>query len=76
MKNKLNGREAKCPFYAWHTSREICCECPVPVDGCALRVMFEDHHALGTQYRLFCCNDWEKCEIARMNGEKYEDVAP
>jgi hypothetical protein len=45
----------------------------VPVEGCALRVMFEDHHALGLQYRLFCCNEWEKCEIARMNGEKYEE---
>lgn len=76
MENKLNGRDAKCPYYQWHTRAVIDCECPVPVEGCSMHVIFADKQALFTQYRLFCCNDWPKCEIARMNEEKYEEGPP
>ena len=71
MNNVLCDRDARCPFFIYHTADKICCECPI--DGSRMGITFDKPEDKKTQYKGFCCARYVNCELYRANMEKYED---
>ena len=71
MRGKLCDRDAKCPFFCAHMRQAVVCESPIPESR--LKINFSCTKSKDTQYKIFCCGDYKKCELYSPNAEKYED---
>lgn len=70
-KQRLNDRDAQCPFFRKHFQTSIRCESPIP--GSDLALHFGDAAAQETQFRVFCSSRFQNCEIYQATMGKYED---
>ena len=68
---KLGDRDARCPFFVYHTQKNIVCEGPIPDTN--IRIIFGKIDEKNLHFNLFCCGKWEYCEQARKAEEKYGD---
>ena len=71
MKGKLNDRDAKCPFLLAHKKTEIYCE--APLWDCMMSLRFGEEEKKREQYKGYCCETYQRCEIYRANMKKYEE---
>lgn len=76
MAEKIVKDIPQCPFFSGvkkkGTAKYIVCESPIP--GATMSLYFRRIEDFETQYRLFCCQNYEKCEIGRMLLDTYEDA--
>lgn len=70
-KQRLNDRDARCPFFHKHFQTSIRCESPIP--GSDLALHFGDAAGQETQFRVFCSGRYQNCEIYQATMGKYED---
>lgn len=70
---RLNDRAAVCPYFRYHTQRNIVCEGPFELIETNVRIIFEDEGEKDRHYRLYCCGHWEVCEQAAKTAGKYSD---
>lgn len=53
-----------CPLYLAHSDKEIVCKSFVPdVDLLIMRYFVKNNRE--TQYRCFCCGNYQNCEVFR-----------
>ncbi len=74
MRGELSDRDAKCPFFCAHNIQTIACESPVP--DSRIKLNFATRKAKDIQYRTFCCNRYQYCELYQMNIQPYEEDEP
>lgn len=59
-----------CPFYCWdernNQIRSVHCEGKTSV-------RFASPRDAGEYYDRYCCGDWERCSVAILRNEKYEE---
>lgn len=79
-KGKLNGRDAKCPFFVAHGEDFIRCEGVVPDTSCRIDFLpkppkrLPDKAAKKLHYTVFCCGKWRNCEHAEaVKRSKYDE---
>ena len=79
-KGKLNGRDAKCPFFHAHGKDFIICEGVVPDTECRIDFLTPpprrrpDEAAKKLHYCVFCCGKWRNCEQAEaIKRSKYSE---
>ena len=61
-----------CPFYRSDDGRRrIICE--GIVDGCSLSLTYQRKDEYEKQLRIFCCDQYKKCEVYRMLMDKYQE---
>ena len=53
-----------CPLYIAHSAKEITCKSFVP-DADRIRVSYFVQAEMDTQYRCFCCGNYQCCEVYR-----------
>ena len=62
----------KCPFYCYDRDKsKIICE--GPVDKSYITLSFRRRSDFNSHVEIFCCKNFQKCEIYRILMEKYED---
>ncbi|MBQ7655128.1 MAG: hypothetical protein IJI53_02580 [Clostridia bacterium] len=71
MRGKLNDRDAKCPFFAFHTREAIACESLIP--DTKAKITFEKPKGKSLHYNLFCCFKYENCEMYQAVMKTYEE---
>lgn len=59
-----NSTNAKCPFYCGDSKYFVRCE--GIVEDSTLTLSFRSQKEREKQFGLFCCDEYEKCEIYRM----------
>jgi hypothetical protein len=59
----------KCPFFMHNGKRNVVCE--GVTDDSTISLRFTTEGGRNKQRRIFCDNDYTKCEIYRMLEEKY-----
>lgn len=64
MSTSYGAEYVKCPFYKDHKKQSIRCE--GYIEGRGLITTFDQIDDRIGQMRLFCCADFEKCEVYRM----------
>ena len=64
--------EARCPFFKAALRTRVTCE--GPFDGALIMLLTRTRKQMEKQLRIFCCAEYEKCEIYRMvMAAKYEE---
>lgn len=63
----------QCPFYKYDDgSRRIVCEGIIGEDS-STGVIFKRKSDYAVQISVFCCKNYQKCEVYRMLSRNYED---
>lgn len=66
------SNEALCPFYKYEDDQLIYCE--GVQNGCSIRLSFA-YARDSLKYKMdYCRKDYEKCRVARMLNEKYNEA--
>lgn len=78
QKTVLNDRDAVCPFFVAHGTHWIRCEGMIPDSVVNIQFFMREkvpnREAKETQYRIFCCDNWQKCERAQaIIRSKYDE---
>ena len=64
--------EVQCPFYKYDDGkRRITCE--GIIDDSSLALIYHNKHDYALQMDVFCCCNYQKCEIYRMLMDKYDE---
>ncbi len=71
MNGKLNDRDAKCPFFAYHMKESITCESLIP--DTKAKIVFGKPNEKKLHYNLFCCFKYENCEMYRAIMKTYDE---
>ena len=67
-----NCAKAICPYYKQFKKQEIICE--GIIDNTAIHIGFGNVHDLRRHVKKYCCHyDYEKCPVAKMLTEKYDE---
>ena len=70
---RLGSNQAPyCPFFLRDTDNSI--ECEGIVDGSRL-TLTASTESIKQQEKLFCCGDYENCELYTATAQKYPDLA-
>ena len=68
---KLGDRDAKCPYFRYHTNQNIVCEGAIP--DTSVRILFESEEEKEKHYKIYCAEKWTYCEQAKRTGQQYAD---
>lgn len=72
---KMGDADVKCPFYlgrqTYASGKKLFCESPVPESKMTL--YFPKKEGYLSQFQIFCCEHYKKCEIYRMVEQGYEE---
>lgn len=78
QKTVLNDRDAVCPFFLAHGTHYIRCEGMIP--DSVVNIQFftganaPNREAKDVQFKLFCCDKWQRCERAQaILRSKYDE---
>ena len=66
-------REVLCPFYHREEDRRLFCEGPEA--DIHLQLNFPRRKAFEGYLHRLCCLDWDRCRIAQMLEQKYDEQA-
>lgn len=64
-------QDARCPFFRRREKKMIVCE--GLVDESRIILSYSRSNDYQIQYSMFCCKNYEKCEIYRLLMDKYQD---
>ena len=71
MPTLFDDVDVKCPFFKASDKRQVTCE--GITDDCIIKLVFFSEKKRNSHHRIFCCENYKKCEIYRMLEEKYAD---
>lgn len=67
----FNQIYVECPFYKHDEGKRITCEGLTDKSSITLSYMRSRDYAI--QFRTFCCEHYQRCEVYRMLLQKYEE---
>ena len=66
--------DAQCPFYRFDDPQKLRIVCEGIAEGSTLAWLFRRKKDLDTQFQVFCCEHYKKCEVYRMLMQaKYDE---
>ena len=66
MRDAMENKRAKCPFFIGCGDNFIVCESVFPRDtGATCRTNYKRGKEMKKQMEMYCCENWERCELAR-----------
>lgn len=72
MPSGYKKADVQCPFYKYDDGkRRITCE--GVIDDSSLALIYHNKADYETQINVFCCGQYQRCEVCRLLMEKYEE---
>ena len=75
MREGRSVKRAKCPYLIGRGDAFLVCESVFPKDtGANCRTQYKCAREMEKQYSMYCCANWQRCELARSIAHwRYED---
>ena len=72
MPSGFKKADVQCPFYKYDDGkRRITCE--GIIDDSSLALIYHNKRDYETQFEVFCCKNYKKCEIYAVLMQKYDE---
>ena len=66
MPQSYMAQDVLCPFYKWDSNKKQRIACEGLENASTVQLSYKHHDKYKQQLTIFCCKNYEKCEVYRM----------